>query len=153
MALVEVAVIEVKVDTSAFVRWLRRANEQVRIAAKQTLGQGVALGVAHAKATTKFKDRTTALRKSIGREPRGEWGWRLVAGAPHARFVESGTKPHVIEARRARALRFVWHGELRFARRVNHPGTKPTHFMRDAAAEVERFLDARMGQHITNALR
>lgn len=145
--------IEVRFDIGGFVRWLNTAREHVRINAKQTLGQGVALGVAHAKATTKFKDRTGELRKSIDRVPHGEWGWKLRATAKHARYVESGTKAHEIVARRRRALRFIWHGELTFRKRVWHPGTKPTNFMDEAATVAARFLDYQMEEALRRALR
>lgn len=145
--------IEAHIDFTEFVRWLHTARSQIRVSAKQTLGQGVALGVAHARATTKFKDRTGELRKSIDRVPNGEWGWKLRATAKHAVFVERGTKPHRIEARNARALRFVQHGAIRFRRSVMHPGTKPTHFLDEAATVAARFLDYRMEPNIANALR
>lgn len=42
-----------------------------------------------------------------------------------ARYLEYGTRPHVIRPRNARALRFVSGGRVVFARAVNHPGTRP----------------------------
>jgi len=52
---------------------------------------------------------------------------RYVVGTPveYAPFVEFGTRPHVIVPRRARALRFIVDHQLVFAKRVEHPGTKP----------------------------
>ena len=64
------------------------------------------------------------------------------AHARYAGFVHEGTRPHVIFPRRARALRFNVAGRTVFAAKVNHPGTKPRPFLREAAAEVaarERF--------------
>ena len=55
-------------------------------------------------------------------------GWaHYVIGTPveYAPFVEFGTRPHLILPRRARALRFVVDHMLVFAKRVEHPGTKP----------------------------
>jgi hypothetical protein len=49
--------------------------------------------------------------------------------APH---VELGTKPHVIEAKNAKALAFKIGGQLIFAKKVNHPGTEPHPFLRPA---------------------
>lgn len=144
--------IEVHFDATAFVRWLRAAGEQAQINARQTLGQGVALALAHAKATDKFKDRTGALRASITRGQKSTWVHFIKATAPHATYVEEGTRPHRIQAR-GRALRFVQHGELRFRRHVNHPGTKATHFMDEAATVGARFLDFRMEEEIARAFR
>ena len=144
--------IEIRFDASEFARWLRAAGEQAQANARQTLGQGVALAVAHAKATDKFQDRTGELRRSIMRGQKGPWVHFLKATAPHAAYVEYGTKPHRIEAK-GRALRFVQHGEIRFRRHVNHPGTKPTHFLDEAATVGARFLDWRMEDAIARAFR
>lgn len=68
------------------------------------------------------------------------------ATAKYAAFVERGTRAHVIKPRRAKVL--AWpatsgdarqsgsvrkSGNLRFARRVNHPGSKPKPFMMPGA--------------------
>lgn len=144
---------EIRFDASGFRTWLRRASDMMQANARQALGQGVALALAHAKATQKFKDRTGALRRSITRGQKSTWSHFIKASAPYAHYVEYGTKPHPIEVRRRQALRFVQSGAVRFARRVNHPGTKPTHFMDEAATEGARYLDWRMEDAIARAFR
>lgn len=70
-----------------------------------------------------------------------------VNGVGYARAVEYGTRPHVIVPRYKKAL--AWGGSRRlsgslrsgskatmFARRVNHPGTKPKPYLIPAAQEV-----------------
>lgn len=42
-----------------------------------------------------------------------------------ARYLEFGTRPHVIRPRNAKALKFNVGGRTVFARSVNHPGTRP----------------------------
>lgn len=54
----------------------------------------------------------------------------------YASDVEVGTVPHVIKARRKKALRFEWHGRTVLAKRVRHPGTDGQPFLRRAAEEV-----------------
>lgn len=44
--------------------------------------------------------------------------------APYAWDVEYGTKPHVIEAKPGKVLRFQAGGRTVYTRRVNHPGTR-----------------------------
>lgn len=44
---------------------------------------------------------------------------------PYAPAMNDGSKPHVIQARNKKALAFAG----RFAKKVNHPGTKPRPFM------------------------
>jgi hypothetical protein len=64
--------------------------------------------------------------------------------APYNLAIEHGTKPHRIEARRGRALRFVWHGTVTFRRGVNHPGTKPYYFLRAATYAAGHLLETRL---------
>ena len=65
-----------------------------------------------------------------------------IASASYAAYVERGTKPHVIRPRNRKALRFPASsgdarlsgsprsgGRVRFAKRVNHPGTRAQPFM------------------------
>jgi len=55
---------------------------------------------------------------------------------PYAVYVERGTRPHEIVARRARALHFVWRGAPVFFRRVMHPGTQPNPFIARTCEKV-----------------
>lgn len=68
-------------------------------------------------------------------------------GVGYAQAVEFGSRPHVIEPVRRKAL--AWGGNRRlsgslrsgatatnFAKRVNHPGTKPKPFLRPAAEKA-----------------
>ncbi|MFJ4627194.1 hypothetical protein [Streptomyces sp. NPDC088847] len=48
---------------------------------------------------------------------------------PKVRLVLDGTRPHIIRPRRARALRFEAGGEVVFAQKVRHPGTRPNDFL------------------------
>lgn len=66
----------------------------------------------------------------------------------YVKFLASGTKAHFIEARRARALRFVAGGQLLFRKSVQHPGTKPSLFV-DRGARV---AEQRLGKGIAEAL-
>lgn len=68
--------------------------------------------------------------------------------APYARFVHDGTRPHVIEPDKKRALRWPVPGGFRFAKKVNHPGYRGDAWLRRAANQAlpifERSLDARI---------
>lgn len=48
--------------------------------------------------------------------------------APQAEYTNDGTRPHVIVPKRAKVLAFTVNGRRVFARRVNHPGNKGTHW-------------------------
>lgn len=79
------------------------------------------------------KVRSGHLRRTIGpptvQETASGAAGELRVGATYAPFLEYGTRPHRIVARRGKALRFLDRtGTLRFARSVNHPGTRPRPF-------------------------
>lgn len=72
-----------------------------------------------------------------------------IAGASYAAYVERGTRAHVIRPKRARALRWAAGnptlsgrpragGNVRFAKRVNHPGTRAQPFMVPGAEKALR---------------
>ena len=64
-----------------------------------------------------------------------------IASASYAAYVETGTRPHVIRPKNRKALRWAASGDarlsgsprsggrVRFAKRVNHPGTRAKPFM------------------------
>jgi hypothetical protein len=57
----------------------------------------------------------------------------FTTSVPYAKYVLNGTPPHIIEAKRAKALHWTGRdGHGRFAKRVNHPGTRPDPFPRRA---------------------
>lgn len=58
------------------------------------------------------------------------------ANANYAFYVHEGTGPHVIEPRTAQVLRFTVGGDVVFARRVNHPGTRAQPWLRTALFAV-----------------
>lgn len=65
---------------------------------------------------------------------------RIFSTKATAPILEHGSKPHVIRARKARALRFVIGGKTIFRRRVNHPGTRGFRFLYHATNAGFRIL-------------
>lgn len=88
--------------------------------------------------------RTGNLGRSIQEDPIVFSGpFRAISGvtatANYAAAVHEGTRPHVIRARNAKALKFPGpDGRPIFRRSVNHPGTRPRPFLRNAAEQVVR---------------
>lgn len=79
--------------------------------------------------------RTGALAKSFtGKVRRRNFRFELEfkSSAEHSLYLEDGTPPHLIIPKRRKFLRFLVGKRPVFARVVHHPGTYPTHFMRDA---------------------
>jgi HK97 gp10 family phage protein len=143
------------IDIAQTLADLAALESRIRAEVHSALVDGAEVARRAAIQTTAWKDRTGAARNSIQHIDAGEFRQRVQAGgrlAPHVKFLEEGTKAHVIAARRARFLRFVQNGAVRFAKRVNHPGTKPTGFMKAARDEAEvatvRFVEAGINRAI-----
>lgn len=60
----------------------------------------------------------------------------VVAGAEYAMAVHEGSRPHVIEPRSRRALRFYVGGREVFATRVHHPGNAPDPWLTRSADQL-----------------
>lgn len=103
--------------------------------------------VAQAKSNAPVK--TGNLARMIEEEPitfagpfRIETG--VTAKADYSAAVHEGTRPHVIRPKHARALAFPGAGgRTIFAASVNHPGTRPRPFLRNAAEDVAASLHRR----------
>lgn len=65
----------------------------------------------------------------------------VVAGMSYSADIEYGTGAHVIEPVTAKALHFKKGGNEIFAKKVNHPGTRPNPVMRNAAAKVQKEIN------------
>lgn len=70
-----------------------------------------------------------------------------------AHWLEYGTRAHIIRARRKKALRFVQNGRVRFAKSVQHPGTKPTKFLYNATDAAFRYAGRALSAGMMRAAR
>jgi hypothetical protein len=90
---------------------------------------------------TQLKSRNTIEVTEVMRENPSRITATIAIESPSAggllpTFLELGTKPHEILPVNAQMLHFVLGGVIEvFARRVDHPGTKPYLFMQDTLAE------------------
>lgn len=76
--------------------------------------------------------RTGALKRSltIRQGVRGRVQYVSVgSNLPHALMHHEGTRPHSISAHEGRIMRFNVGGRVVYARRVNHPGTRPRKYL------------------------
>lgn len=74
---------------------------------------------------------TGAYRAAWSAEPSAN-GWTIKNDQPYAAIVEHGSRPHEIHGRPL--LRFVVNGRVVYARKVNHPGTRPYNILKQAIA-------------------
>lgn len=83
-------------------------------------------------------------------------GARTPDGVAYGFFVRSGTRPHIIRPRNARALRWTTPGgDVVFAAFVRHPGTRPNPYHERVLAQMTPAVQEivnRMGQRIVASL-
>ena len=90
-------------------------------------------GDAQAVKVGRFKNRTGNLRRSINRRVEGPHRGVVSTSEEYGAHVEFGTRPHVIYPKKGRFLVFKnQSGQKVFAKKINHPGSKPYPFMRPA---------------------
>lgn len=148
--------IEIRLQTAEFRRWLLNAQEEMVLGGRTALQQAISVAYRHALASPLFKDKTGDLRASIVRFQSGPDSGGIAATSKHALFVEVDTKAHEIRPRRVgivssrrgpgaagrlpTMLRFQVNGRWVSKDLVKHPGTKGTHFMRMAGEAGEAYL-------------
>lgn len=71
--------------------------------------------------------------------------------APHALFVNAGTRSHIIEPRNKKALRWSGGGRYFFAKRVHHPGYRGDAYVIEAATEAVRLFRNIVDQSLRDA--
>ena len=88
--------------------------------------------------------KTGAMRQSLFARaiPKGREVGHDLQRAPHALFVQLGTRPHVIEPSKKKALRWTAGGVFAFAKRVNHPGYRGDAYLSRAADDAIRQFSA-----------
>lgn len=82
---------------------------------------------------------TGALKQSINyKVTRDSRGLVALVGSDNrvALMHHTGTRPHIIAARRAKTLRFYSHGRIVYAKVVHHPGTQPNRYLTDNLRKV-----------------
>lgn len=87
-------------------------------------------------------------RMDFKNEPQGPIGI-VTYPVKYAAFVHDGTRPHIIKARRGRALKFEMGGRTVIVKSVRHPGFRGKPFLRLAAEEIARsegFIFIRSGR-------
>ena len=84
--------------------------------------------------------KTGAMRQSLFARaiPKGREVGHDLQRAPHALFVQFGTRPHVITPSKKKALRWPAGGAFVFAKRVNHPGYRGDAYLARAADDAVR---------------
>ena len=92
------------------------------------------------------------LRRSISYR-RTATGFLVGVGAKYGIYVDQGTKAHTIYPRKAKVLAFQKDGKWVFAKKINHPGTKATHFFTDAVEDGQTYANAEMKRAVAKVIK
>jgi hypothetical protein len=135
------------IDASGLLRRWERATRALADRITKSAEVAAKEGAEYAKAFGTFKDRTGMARRMTRGVSiiRGRWvgsAW-LESRVPYASILDGGSKPHEIRPRPPNTvLRFIGrNGNTVFARKVNHPGTKPYGYMGAGMLKAERVLE------------
>ena len=92
-----------------------------------------------------------SIRASSGREFKNfiqSFAYTFKTAAFYAHMVEFGTKPHIIAAKAKKKMLKFGRAFTAFAKKVQHPGSRPIPFFRDAIrtqrGAVKRLLEAKV---------
>lgn len=139
------------VHAGDFQRWVNGVASNLRTNTQRAMERTAEAAATYAKLSRLYKSHTYKLRESITAKATANTA-TVQAAAKYASWVENGTAPHSISARRKKALRFVQNGQVRFARQVKHPGSKPRPFMREAQEKAAPLFERLILEAVTAAL-
>lgn len=135
------------IDLGDVLDGVRRMDAAVVIRCQGAPAKAATEGLAESKQTKRYRDRTgklsgKATAKPIAIRARGaesEIRWPV----RYASYVDAGTAPHIIMAKRVPRLVFFWERMGFWFRgpKVKHPGTRPTGFAGVAYHKAERVLE------------
>lgn len=137
-----------QIDEAAFNRQFRSWQGEMGTWFRNTLGEPVAAkarenapkpGQASGRTNVSYATGKLANSIIVQESTSGqELEISVVANSAHAAFVHEGTRPHEINAKNVPEMIFFWHrvGSTVHRKKVNHPGTKPVPFLRDAMSAI-----------------
>lgn len=130
-------------------------SQNVQVELKEALDISLRDVQEYAREHHRFITRTGEAEKSI--ETVASYGtyFKGVVGTTReiTVYLHTGTDRHIIVPRLKQSLRFVKGNKFKFARRVNHPGTKEDPFIYNALKHNRSDIISRFENAIANAVR
>jgi hypothetical protein len=123
-----------KIDASECLRNLATIERRVLDSARVGMAEVAKIAYRSAKESTLFNDRTGEMRGTMDIVDLGAYKKRLIFRAAHAKWVNDGTRAHLIMAKPGGLMRFVIGGRVFFAKVVHHPGTAKRPILENAGA-------------------
>lgn len=109
-----------------------------------------------AQSRHRYTSRTSAIERSVTVRRSGATSAEVFldrAIAPYAGYVHEGTRPHLIAPTRRSALRWTTPQGFAFARRAQHPGTRPDQFLYEAARAKQSAVEQRIQLGVDDAIQ
>lgn len=142
---------EVSIDASGCLKALSEMERAILDAARSSLREAATVALQSIQATTRFQDRTGALRRNIRTTQKDDWLIRIRPSKRYARWVNFGTRAHLITPKTpGGSLRFFVGGLARFASKVHHPGTQPRPFMQDAEIAAQHSINTNFQRRLND---
>lgn len=117
------------IDTSAIAAAADRLRTEMAAATRDAVTATAQESLTRIQRPAYWRPHTGATGRSFVISVLSDTASRVSSSLKVAGFLNNGTSPHAIVARRAKFLRFVQNGAVRFARQVRHTGTKPKNFV------------------------
>lgn len=93
------------------------------------------------------------LQQSVVKIRTGKFSFNVYPTAPHAIYVEKGTRPHRIEGKPVLSWFDPKTGMRIFARYVKHPGTKPNPFVSRARKRLKQVALPMLRERLLDLIR
>jgi hypothetical protein len=103
--------------------WLRQKGRELEVMAKSSVGVDTGALQTEITVTDVKTLGSSTLEIQVGANPGG-------TDEGYAKIHHNGAPPHIIKPKRKGGmLRFISNGKVVYAKQVNHPGTKPNHYL------------------------
>lgn len=136
---------------------VRKAPDAVREVLDVSVLEAAEIIREDAQSVHRYKTRFGALDRSVIARQTGPAQAEIrldSAIAPYAVYVHEGTRAHVIEPVKRKALWFETRGgTFRFARGVEHPGTKADRFLYESAERNRARVESRIQAGVNAAIQ
>lgn len=145
----------IKTDFDKLVRAFEKAPEKTRRMVRVEL-KAAAEGIKDRASTEHRYKRKSGTLERDGLVARVEDNVAIIAlnpRVPYGVYVHEGTKPHIILPSRKRVLRWSDGNQYFFAKKVNHPGTKPDQFLYNAANKERPLIESRFNNALAKLVR
>lgn len=97
--------------------------------------------------------RSGKARQSIVGKQESPLSGRVTMGVKYGKFIEFGTKPHVITARGRSLVAKIGGKKVFLGKRVNHPGSKAYPFWNPAIKATKKQVPIELKKQINQALK